>query len=111
MPSFSSFSSKWLQRNIETNEPQIYSGRIYEKCELLRKYFDHPALTTDVIVGFPQESEEEFEITKQFLKKVNFYETHIFKYSRRKGTRAADMEGQIPEEIKTRRSHILQQVQ
>ena len=82
----------------------------YEKCELLRKYFDHPALTTDVIVGFPQESEEEFEITKQFLKKVNFYETHIFKYSRRKGTRAADMEGQIPEEIKTRRSHILQQL-
>ena len=82
----------------------------YEKCELLRKYFDHPALTTDVIVGFPQESEEEFEITKQFLKKVNFYETHIFKYSRRKGTRAADMEGQIPEEIKTKRSHILQQL-
>lgn len=82
----------------------------YEKCELLRKYFDHPALTTDVIVGFPQESEEEFEITKKFLEKVNFYETHIFKYSRRKGTRAADMEGQIPEEVKTQRSHILQQL-
>lgn len=82
----------------------------YEKCQLLRKYFDHPALTTDVIVGFPQETEEEFEITKSFLEKVKFYETHIFKYSRRKGTRADQMEGQIPEEIKTQRSHILQEL-
>ena len=82
----------------------------YEKCELLRKYFDHPALTTDVIVGFPQESEEEFETTKKFLEKVNFYETHIFKYSRRKGTRADQMEGQIPEEIKAQRSHVLQKL-
>ena len=83
----------------------------YGKCELLRKYFDHPALTTDVIVGFPQESEEEFDITKRFLEKVNFYETHIFKYSRRKGTRADRMDGQIPEEIKTQRSHVLQKLQ
>ena len=82
----------------------------YEKCELLRKYFDHPALTTDVIVGFPQESDEEFEITKKFLEKVNFYETHIFKYSRRKGTRADRMEGQILEDIKTQRSHVLQEL-
>ena len=95
---------------LKTMNRRYTAEEYYEKCELLRKYFDHPALTTDVIVGFPQESEEEFEITKQFLKKVNFYETHIFKYSRRKGTRAADMEGQIPEEIKTRRSHILQQL-
>ena len=82
----------------------------YEKCQLLRKYFEHPALTTDVIVGFPQETEEEFEITKAFLEKVEFYETHIFKYSRRKGTRADQMEGQIPEEVKTQRSHILQKL-
>lgn len=79
----------------------------YEKCQLLREVFDHPALTTDVIVGFPQESEEEFEETRQFLEKICFYETHIFKYSRRQGTRAAAMDGQIPEEEKTRRSHIL----
>ncbi|MGN0355370.1 MAG: tRNA (N(6)-L-threonylcarbamoyladenosine(37)-C(2))-methylthiotransferase MtaB [Muricoprocola sp.] len=79
----------------------------YEKCLLLRKYFEEPALTTDVIVGFPQETEEEFEITRQFLEKIQFYETHIFKYSRRKGTRADKMEGQIPEEIKTQRSHVL----
>lgn len=82
----------------------------YEKCELLRSVFDHPALTTDVIVGFPQESEEEFAQTRQFLEKVCFYETHIFKYSRRKGTRAAEMGGQIPEEIKTERSRILQEL-
>ena len=82
----------------------------YEKCELLRKVFVHPALTTDVIVGFPQESEEEFAETKAFLEKVCFYETHIFKYSRRKGTRAAEMDGQISEEIKTERSKVLQEL-
>lgn len=79
----------------------------YEKCQLLRKHFDHPALTTDVIVGFPQETEEEFETTRAFLEKVNFYETHIFKYSRRQGTKAAVMEGQVADQIKAVRSEIL----
>ena len=77
----------------------------FEKCELLRKYFDHPALTTDVIVGFPGETEEEFEQSKAFVDKVNFYETHIFKYSRRQGTKAAEMDNQVPDEIKTKRSN------
>ena len=72
----------------------------YEKCEILRSAFEHPALTTDVIVGFPQETEEEFEITRTFVDKVNFYETHIFKYSKRQGTKAAAMEDQIPEPVK-----------
>lgn len=76
----------------------------YEKCELLRKYFDHPALTTDVIVGFPGETEEEFEDSRAFVDKVNFYETHIFKYSRREGTKAAAMDNQIPEKVKSKRS-------
>ena len=76
-------------------------------CALLRKYFEHPALTTDVIVGFPQESEEEFEASRAMIESVGFYETHIFKYSRRKGTRADRMEGQIPEQEKAVRSHIL----
>ncbi|GAA6375481.1 tRNA (N(6)-L-threonylcarbamoyladenosine(37)-C(2))-methylthiotransferase MtaB [Firmicutes bacterium AM43-11BH] len=80
------------------------TGEYYEKCELLRKYFDHPALTTDVIVGFPGETEEEFEESKAFVDKVNFYETHIFKYSKREGTRAAVMENQVPEQIKAERS-------
>lgn len=79
----------------------------YEKCELLRKYFDNPALTTDVIVGFPGETEEDFQECKAFLEKVNFYETHIFKYSKREGTKAAVMEHQIPEQEKARRSNIL----
>lgn len=79
----------------------------YEKCELLREVFDHPALTTDVIVGFPGETEEEFQESKAFLEKVKFYETHIFKYSRRQGTKAAEMKDQVPEPVKTERSNQL----
>lgn len=74
---------------------------------LLRKYFVHPAITTDVIVGFPGETEEEFAQTEEFLKQVHFYEMHVFKYSKRKGTKAAVMDGQIPEQIKAKRSDVL----
>lgn len=85
-----------------------YSAEEYfEKCELLRKYFDNPALTTDVIVGFPGETEEEFEESRAFVDKVNFYETHIFKYSRREGTKAAVMKDQIPEQEKAKRSAVM----
>ena len=83
------------------------SEEYYEKCQILRKYFDNPALTTDVIVGFPGETEEEFAKSKAFIDKVDFYETHIFKYSKRKGTKAAVMENQVPENIKTIRSNEL----
>lgn len=83
------------------------SGEYYEKCTLIRRYFKHPALTTDVIVGFPGETEEEFAITRDFLNKVDFYETHIFQYSRRKGTKAAVMENQVPSDVAHRRSTIL----
>ncbi len=76
----------------------------YEKCCLLRKYFKNPALTTDVIVGFPGETKEEFEESKAFVDKVDFYETHIFKYSRRAGTVADKMPDQIPDAIKAERS-------
>jgi threonylcarbamoyladenosine tRNA methylthiotransferase MtaB len=82
-----------------------YTAEEYERgCELLRTFFDHPAITTDVIVGFPGETEAEFAETKAFLERIHFYEMHIFKYSKRKGTRAAVMENQIPEEVKTARS-------
>ena len=88
-----------------------YSAEEYlEGCRLLRKYFKNPALTTDVIVGFPQESEEEFEQSYKMIESVEFYETHIFKYSRRQGTRAAQMEGQVDEAVKTERSHKLIQL-
>lgn len=85
-----------------------YTTKEYERgCELLHKYFVHPAITTDVIVGFPGETEEEFEQTKAYLEHIHFYEMHIFKYSKRKGTRAAVMPDQIDEQIKAARSEKL----
>lgn len=83
----------------------------YEKVCILRKYFNHPAITTDVIVGFPGETQEEFEATKEFLRKTGFYEMHVFKYSRRKGTPAAAMKDQISEDIKALRSNELLQLE
>lgn len=79
----------------------------YEKCEILREIYVNPAITTDVIVGFPQETEEEFNLTKTFLEKVSFSQMHIFKYSKRKGTIAETMEAQVPDEIKNERSECL----
>lgn len=78
-----------------------------EKCELIRKYYDRPALTTDVIVGFPGETDEDFEITRNNLEKLNLYEMHVFKYSKRAGTIAADMKNQVSDEKKEERSNIL----
>ena len=80
---------------------------IREKCEAIRRHFEYPALTTDIIVGFPGETEEEFEETRKFLEEINLYEMHVFKYSIRKGTRAADMKPQIDDQIKTKRSNVL----
>ena len=79
----------------------------YEVCKRLRKHFDNPALTTDVIVGFAGETEEEFAECKAFLEKIEFFETHVFKFSIRKGTRAAKMDNQVPDQIKTKRSNEL----
>ena len=76
-------------------------------CELLRRFFEDPAITTDVIVGFPGETKEEFAETVEFLKAVHFYEMHVFKYSKRAGTRAAVMENQVPEPVKAKRSDVL----
>ena len=82
-----------------------YSAQEYaEKCELIRRFYPAPALTTDVIVGFPQETEEDFEESYEFVKNIRFYETHIFKYSRRHGTKAASMDGQLTEAAKAQRS-------
>ena len=87
------------------NMNRRYSTQEYaEKCELIRKFYPAPALTTDVIVGFPQETEEDFEESYEFVKKIHFYETHIFKYSRRHGTKAASMDGQLTEAAKAQRS-------
>lgn len=78
-----------------------------ERCDILRAAFDNPAITTDVIVGFPGETGEEFQTTEAFLRTVHFYEMHVFKYSRREGTRAAVMPDQVPEPVKTERSGVL----
>jgi len=80
------------------------SAEYAEKCRILRKYFDDPALTTDVIVGFPGETEEEFRASYDFVDSIDFYETHIFKYSRRNGTKAAVMPDQVSEQVKAERS-------
>lgn len=87
------------------------AGEYYDKVCILRKYFSDPAITTDVIVGFPGETQEEFETTKAFLEKIGFYEMHIFKYSKRHGTVAAAMENQITESIKSERSDILMELE
>lgn len=85
-----------------------YDTAEYERgCDILRKYFEHPAITTDVIVGFPGETEEEFETTRKYLEHIHFYEMHIFQYSKREGTKAAVMPNQIPEQVKKQRSAVL----
>lgn len=85
-----------------------YDTAEYEAgCEILRNYFDHPAITTDVIVGFPGETDEEFLKTKEYLRRIRFYEMHIFKYSMREGTKAAAMPEQVPEQVKNERSAVL----
>ena len=78
-----------------------------EVVNLLRKYYDDVILTTDIIVGFPGETEEEFEKTYQFLKEIKFYKMHIFKYSKRKGTKAALMENQVDGQTQEERSEKL----
>ena len=82
-----------------------------EKCEILRAVFDHPAITTDVIVGFPGETDEEFAESRDFVKEIDFYEMHIFKYSKRHGTIAAGMDGQLTEKNKAERSHVLESLE
>ena len=76
-------------------------------CDILRKYFHNPAITTDVIVGFPGETEEEFAETKKYLEEIEFYEMHVFKYSKRQGTLAEKMPSQVPEQVKAKRSDEL----
>lgn len=101
--SLQSGSNKTLKRMNR----RYTSDEYYERCELLRKYFKHPAITTDVIVGFPGETADEFEESKEFLKKISFARMHIFKYSKRKGTKAESMENQVEDSIKQDRSNQL----
>lgn len=101
--SLQSGSNATLQRMNRRYTAQEYEQR----CKLLREYYQNPALTTDIIVGFPGETQAEFEETKAFVERIGFYETHIFKYSKREGTKAAVMPDQIPESLKAIRSKEL----
>ncbi len=98
--SLQSGSASVLKRMNRKYTPEEYR----DKCRILRRFYEHPALTTDIIVGFPGETEEEFEETYAFAKEIRFYEIHVFKYSKRKGTRAAVMPDQVPESVKNERS-------
>ena len=89
-----------MNRRYDTAEYEV-------GCALLRRYFEHPAITTDVIVGFPGETDEEFETTERYLERIHFYEMHIFQYSRREGTKAAAMPDQVLEAVKKERSEKL----
>ena len=89
---------------LERMNRRYRSAEYAEKCGLLRKYLGNPALTTDVIVGFPMETEEDFQDSYDFVESIHFYETHIFKYSRRKGTVADKLPGQLTDAQKTERS-------
>ncbi len=89
-----------MNRRYDTAEYEV-------GCALLRRYFEHPAITTDVIVGFPGETDEEFETTERYLERIHFYGMHIFQYSRREGTKAAAMPDQVPEAVKKERSEKL----
>lgn len=91
---------KRMNRRYDTAE-------YYEKVQLIRKYFEHPAITTDIITGFPGETEEEFEETRAYLEKLDLYETHVFAYSRRRGTAADKMSGQHTAKTKNERSRLL----
>ena len=94
-------------RTLRRMNRRYTSGEYLERCRILRKYFRDPALTTDIITGFPGETEEDFRESAEFVERVSFFETHVFPYSRREGTRAASMEGQLPEAVKKQRSHVL----
>ena len=94
---------KRMNRRYTTDE-------YYEKVAMLREFYDDPAITTDIITGFPGENEEEFEQTVRFVEKVKFYETHVFKYSKRKGTVAASLPGQNTEAVKAARSDVLLEI-
>lgn len=106
-PSFHLSMQSGCDETLARMRRKYTSGDFAEKVSLLRSCFDRPAITTDVIVGFPGETEEEFADTASFIREIHFSRMHVFKYSVRKGTAAAKMAGQIPEKKKQERSKVL----
>lgn len=106
-PHFHLSMQSGCDKTLKTMNRHYTSEEYYNKCRLIRKYFDNPAFTTDVIVGFPGETDEDFFETKDFVKRIGFAELHVFKYSKRSGTVAANMDNQVNESIKNQRSEEL----
>lgn len=97
-------------RTLSRMNRKYTAAEYREKCSLIRRYYAFPALTTDVIAGFPGETDDDFQESYEFVKSIHFYETHIFKYSRRQGTKAAAMDGQLADAVKAQRSGKLQEL-
>ena len=96
-------------KTLKSMNRKYTADEFYEGVKLIRKYFASPAITTDIIVGFPGETKKDFEESKTFVEKVKFYETHIFPYSIREGTKAANMP-QVDGNEKARRANILNEI-
>ncbi|MCQ2508981.1 MAG: tRNA (N(6)-L-threonylcarbamoyladenosine(37)-C(2))-methylthiotransferase MtaB [Lachnospiraceae bacterium] len=97
-------------KTLKAMNRRYNSAEYRERCEVLRKYLEDPALTTDVITGFPGETEEDFAASAAFVDEIDFFETHIFPYSRREGTKAAAFPNQLPEAVKKDRLHVLEEI-
>lgn len=96
-------------KTLKSMNRKYTADEFYEGVKLIRKYFDSPAITTDIIVGFPGETKKDFEESRAFVEKVKFYETHIFPYSIREGTKAANMP-QVDGNEKVQRANILNEI-
>lgn len=106
-PHFHLSMQSGCDRTLKAMNRRYDSSEYRSKCGILRKYFDDPSLTTDIIAGFPGETEEDFETTYRFTDEMDFFETHVFPYSVRKGTKAAGMPGQLTEAVKKQRASKL----
>ena len=106
-PQFHLSLQSGCDKTLERMNRKYTSGEYFNRCECIRRYYPNAAITTDVIAGFPGETEEEFSETKKFLERVKFSKIHVFKYSRREGTKAAGMENQITDSVKAARSDEL----
>jgi len=106
-PSFHLSLQSGCDATLKRMNRRYTAGQYLEKCGILRAAFENPAISTDIIAGFPGETEEEFEKTAAFVREVGFMHIHAFKYSPRKGTKAAAMPDQVPEDVKNARAAVL----
>lgn len=109
-PNFHISMQSGCDTTLKAMNRKYTTSQFLEISKRVKKYFTNASITTDVIVGFPGESDEDFNTTKEFVKKVGFSFIHIFPYSKKAGTPAAIMENQVPKEIKTKRAKELKEI-